>query len=340
MLSFSRNLTRALPAILLIACGNTGTGLRAAQVNLSKTQASLELEIYAKARTVVDMTVEELLRNFPKECRDLDFDDNQTELPQLLWNTGESVEALIRDIPNTTSKEQVHRERLRDNGSFDNASDQNYNYLVLPGKMGFWEEIRTDTKGRPLAGRNMTDSFMITSGFAGVATFFHPQYREGSRFRLLGRQRSESNAYVIAFAQWPENGQPTGTFESPFMLTPAVIMYQGLAWVDPQTHQILRMRTDLLAPRKDVLLARQTTEIWFNEVRFIDIPHAFWLPREVLVTMEWNGQTYRNRHRYSEYLVFSVESLDKLQQPKIKKCCRNSNRGKEFVGGNRKPYGS
>jgi hypothetical protein len=224
MLSFSRSFARALPAILLIACGSTGLGLRAAQVNLSKKQADLELEIYAKARTVVDMTVEELLRNFPKECRDLDFDDNQAELPQLLRKTGESVEALIRDIPNTTSKEQVHRERLRDNGIADNASDQNYNYLVLPGKTGFWEETRTDTKGRPLAVRNMTDAFMITSGFAGVATFFHPQYQEGSRYRLLGRQRSESNAYVIAFAQSPENGQPTGTFESPIMLTPAVIM--------------------------------------------------------------------------------------------------------------------
>jgi hypothetical protein len=319
MLSFSRSLTRALPAILLIACGSTGLGLRAAQVNLSKTQANQELEIYAKARTVVDMTVEELLRDFPKECRDLEFDDDQADLELLLRKTGESVEALIRDIPNTTSKEQVRRERLRDNGIADNASNQNYNYLVLPGKTGFWEEIRTDSKGRPLPVRNMTDSFLITSGFAGLAIFFHPQYKEGSRFRLLGRQRSESNAYVIAFAQRPENGQPTGTLETPLMLTPAVIMYQGLAWVDPQTHQILRMRTDLLAPRRDVLLARQTTEIWFNEVRFKDSPHAFWLPREVLVTMEWNGRTYRNRHRYSDYLVFSVESLDKLEQPKIKK---------------------
>jgi hypothetical protein len=319
MLSFSWILTRTLPAILLIACGSTGLGLRAAQVNLSKLKSSLELEIYAQARTVVDLTVAELRRDFPKECSDLQFDDDQAELPELLRKTGASVEALIRDIPNTTSKEQVHRERRRDTGVFDYASDQNYNYLVLPGKMGFWEETRTDTKGRPLALRNTSDSFMMTSGFAGLATFFHPQYQDGSRFRLLGRQSSESDAYVIAFAQSPENGRPTGSFESMLMLTPAVILYQGLAWVDPQTHQILRMRTDLLAPRKDILLARQTTEIWFHEVRFQDSPHAFWLPREVLVTTEWSGWTFRNRHRYSEYLVFSVESLDKLEHPKIKK---------------------
>jgi len=319
MLSFSKSLTMALPAILLIACGSTGLGLRAAQVNLAKTQASQELEIYANARTVVDMAVEELLRDFPKECRDLDFDDDQAELPQLLRKTGESVAALIRDIPNTTSKEQVRRERLRNNGSVDSASDQNYNYLVLPGKTGLWEETRTDSKGRPLLAESISGSFFLTSGFAGLAILFHPEYQEASRFRLLGRQHAESNPYVIAFAQKPEDGRPTGIFETPLMLMPAHIMHQGLAWVDPRTHQILRMRIDLLAPRKDVLLARQTTEIWFQEVRFQDSPHPFWLPREVLVTVEWNSQTYRNRHRYSEYLVFSVESRDKLEQPKIKK---------------------
>jgi hypothetical protein len=75
------------------------------------------------------------------------------------------------------------------------------------------------------------------------------------------------------------------------------------------------MRIDLLAPRTDVQLFRQTTEIWFNEVHFKDSPQAFWLPREVMVTVEWGGRNYRNRHLYSEYLVFSVESLDKLEQP-------------------------
>jgi len=96
-------------------------------------------------------------------------------------------------------------------------------------------------------------------------------------------------------------------------------MYQGFAWVDPQSHQILRMRTDLLAPRSDVRLPRQTTEIRFGEVHFDSYSQAFWLPREVLVTVEYERQIYRNRHLYSDYLVFLVESKDKLEQPRIKK---------------------
>ena len=332
MLSSSGNSVGALPAVLLIAWVSMGFGLQDAPVDPLKAQDSREQEIYAHARTVVDMTVSELRRDFSKECHDLELADNQAELPQLLQEVGKNVEALIRDIPDTTSKEQVHRERLSVRATFDPgsnqhekylvpdyASDQKYNYLVLPGKTGLWEEIRTDSKGSSIPARTETDSFMINSGFAGLSIFFHPQHQQDCRFRLLGRQTADSKAYLIAFAQKPETKLAMSTFESPSMLRPALIMYQGLAWVDPENHQILRIRTDLLAPRKDVLLAKQTTEVWYQEVHFRDRPHAFWLPREVQVTIEWNDITYRNRHRYSEYMVFSVESRDKLEQLKIKK---------------------
>ncbi len=159
----------------------------------------------------------------------------------------------------------------------------------------------------------------MTSGFAGLALFFHTDSLSGSRFRLLGRERSEPGNYVLAFAQRPETAHPTGQLRTFLLWEPALILYQGIAWVDPGNHQIVRMRTDLLAPRTDVYLSRQSTEIWYGEVRFATSAHAFWLPREVLVTMVWAGQVYRNRHRYSDYLVFSVESRDKLEQPKIKK---------------------
>jgi hypothetical protein len=316
---FSMRFSWARITILLVACVSAGLGLRAAQANFIRTQTKQELAIYAKARTVVEMTAEELRRDYPKECGDLEFDDNQAELNTLLKKTGACVEALFRDIPNTSSKEQVRRERLRKDGSVDNASTQDYFYLVLPGKTGLWEEIRTDDKGRPLPDTRMPGSSFLTSGHAGLAVFLHPLYQESSRFRVLGKQRAKPNAWVIAFAQKPEDGRPAGRFESELMMTTARIMYQGLAWIDPGTHQILRMRTDLLAPRDDVLLARQTTEIWYQEVRFADVPQVFRLPREVLVTTDLNGQTYRNRHRYSDYVVFSVESRDKLEQPKIKK---------------------
>jgi hypothetical protein len=74
------------------------------------------------------------------------------------------------------------------------------------------------------------------------------------------------------------------------------------------------MRTDLLKPLPKVRLVRQTTEIHYGEVHFKQIPLAFWLPREVTVTVQWKGRVFRNSHRYSDFRLFNVETREKRKQ--------------------------
>ena len=90
---------------------------------------------------------------------------------------------------------------------------------------------------------------------------------------------------------------------------------QGLVWIDPVTSQIVRMRTDLLEPDWRNGVASQTTESWFTEVRFEGLTRSFWLPRRVLVTMEYRQKIFRNEHSYSNYRLFSVSSFDKIVKP-------------------------
>jgi len=90
-----------------------------------------------------------------------------------------------------------------------------------------------------------------------------------------------------------------------------LILVQGVAWVDSGTGHIIRMRTDLLKPASKVRLTRQTTEIQFSEVHFKEMTSTFWLPREVVVTVEWKGRTFRNVHQYSDFKLFNVQSEEK-----------------------------
>jgi hypothetical protein len=70
------------------------------------------------------------------------------------------------------------------------------------------------------------------------------------------------------------------------------------------------MRTDLLAPRYDIMLARQTSEVELGEVRLEGAPQSLWLPRKVVVTIDWQHTIYRNQHRYRNYKLFSVETRE------------------------------
>ena len=113
----------------------------------------------------------------------------------------------------------------------------------------------------------------------------------------------------MAFAQRPETARLLERFNTND--ASVLILVQGVVWVDSSTYQIVRLRTDLLKPADKVRLERQTTEITYGEVRFKDSPNPYWLPREVVVTVEWKGKTFRNLHEYSDFRLFNVESKEK-----------------------------
>jgi hypothetical protein len=141
-------------------------------------------------------------------------------------------------------------------------------------------------------------------------------YQRGSEYRYLGQQEiNGKNAYVVAFAQQPEKAEPIGRFDVNGMSAP--VLLQGVAWVEPNSFQILRMRTDLLKPLPRVRLVRQSTEIHFAPVGFKEVHTEVWLPQEVTVTVQWKGRTFRNSHRYSDFKLFNVGVQEKRKQALI-----------------------
>jgi hypothetical protein len=156
---------------------------------------------------------------------------------------------------------------------------------------------------------------MVTSGVASASLVFHPRYQSQATFRYLGRQKVNGrDSYVIAFAQQPAKARLNGSFKSGEISM--TTFSQGLAWIDSQSYQITRLRTDLLRPLLEVNLERATTEIAFGEVHFKGMAEGFWVPQQVTVTVDWNGEHLRNEHRYSEFKLFNVEATEKIEKRK------------------------
>ncbi len=284
-----------------------------------------DLEVYARTPSVVDWSLDDLVKFYPDEMAAIEFDPAQEQLAPLLSRVSDNVGAFFRDFPNTACKESVLQERIRPDGRVEARAQQEFQYLVFvksPDLAAEWEEDRTDAKGRPVRRAAPGGLSLLTSGYAMAGAYFHPAHRYGSRFRYLGRERANPHAHVIAFAQRPEMQDLLGSFGvhgraggTGVNMKSVITMVQGLAWVSAEAGQIVRMRTDLLAPRPDVSLTRQTTDISFSAVEFPNIAQRFWLPEEVVVTMDWNGKTYRNRHRYADYRVFTVQSYQQVDRP-------------------------
>jgi hypothetical protein len=266
---------------------------------------------------VVDLPTSELLKKYPEELLNLVFAPNGTELAPLLERVGQNVEGFFLNLPNSLSKERIRHESLKADGKVSDHVEQDVEYMLFlqKGEAGNkWKEERTNSRGKPATLKHLPGESFVSSGFALECILFLPSYQKTLRLRYLGRQSSEPYAHLIAFAQDPGKGGIAGVFQAPGVSV--TIWRQGLVWVDPQTFQIIRMKSDLLEPKPEAGLMRETTDIWYREFQFGPNRPSLWLPREVVVSFKYGSHAYRNIHRYSDYRLFTVESYEKHEPVK------------------------
>ena len=167
-----------------------------------------------------------------------------------------------------------------------------------------FRESRTNAQNQPIVS-GAADGSPHGTGFGGIWMMFEPTYRKEFSFRYLGLQKVEKReTVVVAFAQNPERA-----------LTPGVISMgggsctyftQGVVWIDPATHQIVRLETDLLAPLTELHVTRLHSETDFAEVRIPARALTLWLPSKVEINWQTPEQAGAERHRYSEYRLFGA----------------------------------
>ncbi|MGO8815858.1 MAG: hypothetical protein ACLQVG_14515 [Terriglobia bacterium] len=256
---------------------------------------------YENAYTLIDLPAEDLVKALP-ELRGLEPAADQQLLPRILSEVGKSAEESYQKFTEIVADEQFTHEQYGPDCRLVTTTHQEFSYLIIPhNEAGFEQadEYRIAANGKPI------DSSAVqapdTEGFASLWALLYPGSQSGSRFRDLGQQRSgESASRVIGFAQRP--GWSTFRGKVAWGSQSVLVMYQGVAWIDAATHEILKMRLDLLKPRLDAKLEKQTTEIRFGEVHISDAASsALWVPLQVTVTTAWNGQTLYDRHSYSNY---------------------------------------
>ena len=261
---------------------------------------------YANAHPYIDLPMAELVERIP-ELKTLQPAPDQQELPVILQKMGRSVDGFVRDIGDLIAHEDITQEKLNPRGNIKKEHIQD-NYLILHHgyEWGASSEYRMDDKGNRLGPIGLEKGYLVTSGHALSCIGFSTVAQSGSRFRYLGEETIDSReAYVLGFAQ--QLGE--ATFVTTMRGTGGTdvdMLTQGVLWVDKNSFQIIRMRTDLLAPSNELQIDRLTTEMTFGEVQLPDVPNPLWLPSNVDVYIEINKQKFRNVHHYTNYRRYRV----------------------------------
>lgn len=270
--------------------------------------SSADQLFYANVKPYLEEPPEKLIAQIP-ELQGLRPAADQRLLSRILASAGHAVEAYFDSLIDVIAHEDIDQEVLNAQGTIKYKQHQKYDYLILLHRdelPPMLEEYRITPDGNRVEQTGLGAGFSTTSGFALNCIYLHPDFRSESTFRYLGEQVLDSrNAFVVVFAQQPGKARSLNRISIGNRSSVPVLL-QGIAWIDQSNYQILSLRTDLLAPRPDLDLSTQTTEVTFAEFRLPDVPSPLWLPRKVTVSSEYKGHAYFNQHLYSDYQRFRV----------------------------------
>jgi VWFA-related protein len=265
--------------------------------------------VYANAHPYLDWPLAQLTEQIP-ELKALQPATDQQQLPVILQKMGRTVDDFVHNLSDLIAHEDVTQEKLDQKGKVKAKERVQDNYLIVHHgyEWGANSEYRMDDKGNRLGQVGLSQGYLVTSGHALSCISFCTDCQPQSRFRLLGEETiGTRQTYVLGFAQRPGEVsfttvmRGTGSHEVD-MLT------QGILWVDKGSFQILRMRSDLLAPYKEIALDRLTTDVSFGEVRLQEVPNPLWLPSDVAVYIEIGAERYGNLHHYTNYRLYRVST--------------------------------
>lgn len=295
-----------------------------AVVMLSVAASSGQTADEARVKMFTDMSSKELLKAHRTELSGIKLNPSQDVLDSLLRKAGENVTSFFRDFSNMSVKERVFMRRYSGQAALLNMQyayprTKEFNYMIMPNadKTAF-SEFRTDMADRPIDPRAEAGTCILSYGYAGLSLYLHPRHQPNSNFRYLGQERRKPFAHVIAFSQKPEARDFMSQSPDRGASKPVGFLVQGFVWFDPESGQIMRLRTFMLRAEKETDLIDQITDVVYEPVHIDDNRPQFWLPREVDVSWAYPGASYRNQHRYSGYRLFSVSSDYKVSLPEEK----------------------
>jgi hypothetical protein len=263
--------------------------------------------LYANAHPYLDWPLAQLTERVP-QLKALQPAPDQQQLPFILKHLGRTMDDFVRNIGDLIAHEDITQEKSNADGKSEAKQRVQDSYLILHHgyEWGASAEYRMDDNGNRLGPIGLSQGYLVTSGHALSCISFSTVAQPQSRYRLLGEEKiGLRDAYVLGFAQrlgevtFTTVMKGTGGHEVD-MLT------QGILWVDKDSFQIVRMRSDLLAAAKEIQLDRLTTDITFGEVRLKDVPNPLWLPSDVDVYIDIGGERFHNLHRYTNYRRYRV----------------------------------
>jgi tetratricopeptide (TPR) repeat protein len=239
--------------------------------------------------------------------------DVPCSLEQVLRDASERVQELPAVVDRYTATEVLKHEELNNAGYPTAVEKRSFNYLVSIGvNQGRYVNVEEYRDGS--MGTDMFPYQLASNGLPSIVLIFHPLLI--SEFNMncegLGRMNG-SLAWQIHFEQRKDVPSQIRRYRVNARTFPVAL--KGRAWIDANTHEVLRIETDLREPYPDLRLTAEHLVMEYGPVEFKKRKEVLWLPASADYYAVYAGHRFHRRHTFTDYILFSVDDQQKIGAP-------------------------
>jgi tetratricopeptide (TPR) repeat protein len=237
-------------------------------------------------------------------------------LEEVVQNAGKRLQELVKDVDRFTATEFVSDQSISKWGQASSAEKAQFDYIVSmqetrPRALSVEEyrERRTASKDFP--------EEVVTTGLPAMVVIFHPYYAGNYEMTCEGLARWNGGlTWQVHFRQRKDKPNTIRSYRSGPQGQGNPVALKGRAWIAADNYQIVRLETDMVAPMPQIRRAAEHINIEYAPVHFSQGKLEMWLPASVEVYSDWKGHRVHRQHRFSNYLLFSVDDKQKISAPK------------------------
>jgi tetratricopeptide (TPR) repeat protein len=235
---------------------------------------------------------------------------------EVLAKAQERVLHQMQNFEKFMATEHIEHRQVDRQGNEGDIRTKDFSYLVFvrPFRKDsfFLEESRDGGVG--------VDSFptsLVTTGLVGLGVAILEREYEGDfeyKCEGLSSWRGQA-AWQMRFEQKRNVESRVRVWRRRGELFPVAL--KGRIWLAANSYDLLHMESDLRDPIEKLVLTRDHLAIDYGPVSFETGNQKLWLPWKAEMFMELRGKRYHHQHMLSDYMLFSVDTTNKIGKPKL-----------------------
>jgi len=235
---------------------------------------------------------------------------------EVLDQSGSRVQELVDDVARFAAIEDIFHQTLDRLGVPTRSETRKYDYIadISEPQSGYLnvDEYRADKLGLS----DYPDG-IASVGFAALALVFHPHMRDNFDMTCegLGDWHGQPS-WLVHFRRRDDRPNRLHAYKIGSQVYPVGL--KGRAWVTADKFQIVRLEAEMIKPMPDIQLLSEHQIVEYGPVSFPKKNTTLWLPKSAEIYFDFRKHRYYRRHSYDHYMLYSVETQEKVKEPKVK----------------------